>query len=76
MDRQLPTDKSLAGDRDRDRSRMEDRRDERIPDRIQVSVSVCLRSIDPFYIVTHYMNWVKSSWSDRYPNKIQYIDRT
>ena len=25
--------------------------------------TVCLRSLEPFYIVTYYMNWAKTSWT-------------
>ena len=25
--------------------------------------TVCPRSSDPFYIVTHYVNWVTTSWA-------------
>ena len=26
--------------------------------------TICPRSSDPFYIVTHYINWVTTSWTD------------
>lgn len=30
--------------------------------------TVCPRSLDLFYIVSSYINWVNSSWTDRLPN--------
>ena len=29
----------------------------------KITVNVCKRNIDPFYIVTYYMKWVKTPWA-------------
>ena len=35
--------------------------------------TICPRSIDPFYIVTNYIKWVKTSWTDKKKRAIQYL---
>ena len=34
------------------------------PIRTQNKLTVCPRSSDPFYIVTYYIKWVSTSWTD------------
>ena len=37
-------------------------------------VTVCPRSLDPLYIVTYYIKWVKTSWT--YRNNSKYFQET
>ena len=31
----------------------------------KISHTVCTRTLDPIYTVTHYIEWFKTSWTDR-----------
>ena len=35
------------------------------------TVTVCPRSNDPFYIVTYYIKWVTTSWTDGILNAVR-----
>ena len=39
--------------------------------RNQVSTTVCTRSLDPIYLVTYYIKWVKTSWTDSNKKMLQ-----
>ena len=44
--------------RERDTETKRDERESNIP-----QITVCTRYLDPFYVVTYYMKWAKTSWT-------------
>ena len=41
-----------------------------------VQVTICPKSSDPFYIVTYYLNWVKTFWNKVFETSMKRIIQT